>query len=235
MLGDSLRRRQGPRKPPHKRRLRGALEGVWNRPLSWGWGRWALTVVVLAGVCFGVGYLLALYVLFPVPAEAAAGVPMPDVVGHTLDDARVAVEKAGLTVGALDTLNGRRAPGTVLAQAPLPGQQLRAGAAVTLAVSGASVPVSVPPLRGMSRADAVALLDSMGLVVASTQGLSPLPVGQVAESAPEAGAAVAPGDTVHLTVSAGPPAIPAPTPGLDTTPQLGRPGAGLSGGEGHGS
>lgn len=238
MLGDSLRRRKGsggkPPRPPKSRRGRGL--GGWRGwggsggPLGWGPGRWALTVVALIGVCFGVGYLLALYVLFPVPAEAAAGVPMPDVVSHTLEQARATVEKAGLTIGALDTLNGSQAPGTVVAQAPLPGQQLRAGAAVDLAISAGPAPVRVPPLRGMTRADAVAMLDSLGLASASDGGLSPLPVGQIARSTPDAGAAVARGDTVHLTVSEGPPVIPTPTPGLDTTSQPVPPGGGMPGG-----
>lgn len=235
MLGDSMRRRQTTRKPRGPRRPRGGSGGGSGGPLSWGWGRWVLTVVVLVGVCFGVGYLLALYVLFPVPAEAAAGVPMPDVVGHTLAEARGAVEKAGLTIGGLDTLNGSQAPGTVLAQAPLPGQQLRAGAAVTLAISAGPAPVRVPPLRGMNRADATALLDSLGLASASTQNLSPLPVGQIVQSTPAAGAAVARGDTVQLTVSSGPPVVPTPVPGLDTMPQPAGPGVAGPAGEGRGS
>ncbi len=108
MLGDSLRRRQGPNKSPRPRKARRPRGGSgWL--FDWGWGRWVLTVLGLTAGCFGVGYLLALYVLFPVPAEAAAGVPMPNVVGQTLDEPRVVVEKAGLTVGALDTLNGSQA------------------------------------------------------------------------------------------------------------------------------
>ncbi len=233
MLGDSLRRRQGPNKSPRPRKARRPRGGSgWL--FDWGWGRWVLTVLGLTAGCFGVGYLLALYVLFPVPAEAAAGVPMPNVVGQTLDEARGVVEKAGLTVGALDTLNGSQAPGSVLAQAPLPGQQLRAGGTVTLAISDGPAPVRVPPVRGMSRADAVALLDSLGLNTAATRSLSPLPVGQVAQSTPAAGGAVARGDTVHLVVSQGPPLIPTPTTGLDTTPQPVLPGGGAAGGEGHG-
>lgn len=237
MLGDSMRRRQGSGKPQRPKRPKSDSKGFGGSwwPLDWGWGRWALTVVVLTGVCFGVGYLLALFVLFPVPAEAAAGVPTPDVVGHTLEDARGALVKAGLAVGTLDTLNGSEAPGTVLAQAPLPGQQLRGGATVTLSISAGLARVHVPPLRGMNRTDAVALLDSLGLHAMSTRNLSPLPVGQVVQSAPEAGAAVARGDTVRLTVSEGPPLVPAPMPGLDTTPQLQGFDAASPGGEGRGS
>jgi beta-lactam-binding protein with PASTA domain len=132
-------------------------------------------------------------------------------------------------------LNGSQAPGTVLAQAPLPGQQLRGGAAVTLAISGGVASVRVPPLRGMIQLDAVALLDSLGLATASARDLSPLPVGQVVQSTPEAGTPVARGDTIHLTVSEGPPLMPAPVPGLDTTPQPVGPGAGGPGEEGQGS
>jgi beta-lactam-binding protein with PASTA domain len=238
MLGDSLRRRQG---APKRKRLRlprlrlprrGGGSG--GGPLGWGWGRWVLTAIVLMGVCFGVGYLLALYVFFPVPAEAAAGVPAPDIVGHTLEEAGNAVGKVGLTVGPLDTLNSDQPAGTVLAQAPLPGQQLRAGAAMALAISAGPAAVRVPPLRGFDRADAVALLDSLGLSAASTQGLSPLPVGQVVQSTPAAGTSVARGDTVHLTVSIGAPVTQLPTPGLDTLPPPG-PGMVGVGGKGRGS
>lgn len=221
MLGDSLRRRQGDSK---RRRLRLRLPrftgGSGNGPLGWGWGRWVLTAVVLTGVCFGLGYVLALYVFFPVPAEAAAGVPAPDVVGRTLEEANMAVGKAGLVVGSLDTLNGERPVGTVLAQAPLPGQQLRAGAALALAISAGPAPVRVPPLRGMDRVDALALLDSLGLPATSARGMSALPVGQVVQSTPDAGTAVARGDTIHLTVSEGPPLARLPTPGFDTTSTL---------------
>jgi eukaryotic-like serine/threonine-protein kinase len=65
-------------------------------------------------------------------------VNVPDVIGRSIDDARLAIEQAGLVVGEV-TRDSGDAPGgipIVVSQSPAAGSQAPAGTAVTMRVSG---------------------------------------------------------------------------------------------------
>lgn len=64
--------------------------------------------------------------------------PVPDVVGRSLDEARAAIEAAGLSLGDVVSDSGDAAggPAVVVGQAPLGGNQAPRGSRVTLRVSG---------------------------------------------------------------------------------------------------
>jgi beta-lactam-binding protein with PASTA domain len=204
-LGDSLRRRrEGPpkgrkEKPRRGPRYRGSGGGI-------RWTTWLLAAVGVLVVSFGVGYLLSTQVLFPRPETAGTGIAVPTLYGEYRSEAEVAIREAGLVVGtvrdlpSMDTDSGR-----VLAQDPIPGQQLRRGAAVSFAVSAGPPRLRVPPVRGLGVGAARSMLESVGFVVELQQvRTDAVAEGLVARSEPEEGTARTLPAVITLVVSAGP-------------------------------
>lgn len=170
--------------------------------------RWLGIALALAGVAFGVGYLLSTQVLFPAPDTAGTGIPTPELYGLDVAEARERVAAAGLTVGAELPLSSLEAPaGEVLAQDPLPGQQLRRGAAVEITVSAGPPVLRIPPLVGLSDDEARGILEAVGFGVETEPTRSELPAGVVARLRPEAGTNQQLPATVTLLVSVGPPLV----------------------------
>lgn len=200
MLGDTLRRSQStskprPSRPPAPRR-RSRIT----------WRHWLLAVLLVPLVSFGVGYLLSTQVLFPAPETAGTGVPVPELYGMEWVDAQAAVESAGLAVGEIAELASMEAPeGEVLAQDPVPGQQLRPGGQVRLVVSAGPPSLTVPAVSGLGVSAARELLEASGFEVAVSQVASGLPEGVVARTDPPSGSPHALQATVTLLISAGPP------------------------------
>ncbi len=205
MLGDSLRRRKK-RRPKRKKetpeRAKPARREAGATP---DWARWLGFAVGVVLASFLIGYALAVFVLFPVPATASAGLTVPDVVGLPLDEAEREIATVGLTTTDPMWLAAAVDSGRVIAQSPLPGQHLREGASVQLAVSTGPAPVRIPPVRGMDHEQARALLEELGFEVSRRQAVAALPEGRVVATQPEVGTALHPPAPVLLTVSAGPP------------------------------
>lgn len=224
MLGDSLRRRRGTRHPaPPEERER---EPTDSRRYTW--AHWVVAgLVVLAG-SFGVGYLLSTQVLFPPPETAGTGVAVPSLYGEGRAEAEAAITGAGLVLGTVFELPSTEAErGEVLAQDPVPGQQLRRGAAVSLAVSSGPPVLRVPPVRGLGPGTARAMLESLGfdVEVRETEG-GDVPGGEVLASEPEGGTARTLPALVTLVVAPGPPMDTlAPLPDSLLAPGRGTPGA----------
>ncbi|HSJ23795.1 MAG TPA: PASTA domain-containing protein [Longimicrobiales bacterium] len=212
MLGDSVRRRQP------KRRASGA--GKPGRSSGGGAGRWKhllWAVPAALVVPFIIGYLLAVYVVFPPEEASGAGVPVPDLVGRTLVDAHAEMAIAGL--GALEVTelpHPSAAPGVVVAQSPLAGQQLRPSAGARIAVSRGRPQVLVPDVQGFAADRAEEMLRRAGfdVVVASEEDAAP--AGRVLRTDPVAGQERVLPAAVTLVVSAGPPPMAEP----DTLPDF---------------
>jgi eukaryotic-like serine/threonine-protein kinase len=212
MLGDSVRRRQGGRRPKTHRPSTG-------RPM---WRRWLPAALAAAIVPFAIGWALAVFVLFP-PAEAPGqGVIVPELVGRTVPDAQRELVTAML--GELESWqlpHPSRQPGTIIAQNPLPGQQLRPGARVQVAVSTGRPRGVVPDLAGFQADRAEGLLRRMGFSAHRRGEHSEAPVGRVLRLEPPPGSEHDLPAIVTLIVSEG---LPEPEPDLllppDTLPGL---------------
>ena len=133
MLGDSIKRRRGkvrtpkPGRPDRPGKRRGP---------AFSWGRWIGAALVILVGSFLVGFLLSTQVLFPRPETAGTGVPVPDLYGETQEQAEATLLALGLVVGEVREMKSMTTQaGRVLAQSPLPGQQLLPGAVVDLGVS----------------------------------------------------------------------------------------------------
>jgi len=198
MLGDSLRRRNPGargRAPAHTPRPRPGR----------GWAVWLPLAVAAAAVPFFVGYLFASVFLFPAPEAADTGVAVPAVKGMRLAEAQAALRSVGLgTVEVTQLPHPHAAEGVVTAQAPLPGQQLRPGSPVRVAISAGVPRVVVPDVVGFSADRAEGLLARLGFQVARQQQFSPEDSGRILRIEPRPGTEWPLPTTIHILVSLGP-------------------------------
>jgi eukaryotic-like serine/threonine-protein kinase len=142
-------------------------------------------------------------------------VEVPDVVGESADDARVALGDAGLRAGSVsEEENADEEPGTVLEQSPAAGEQVDGGSAVDLVVASAPPEVQVPDVVELPEDEARAELEAAGFVVEVQEEAvtSEDDVGVVLEQAPDAGEERAEGSTIEITVGALEEVTGTPTP-----------------------
>lgn len=208
MLGDSVRRRQPKRRAPRASNGRGGRN--WKRIIT------GLGVALI--VPFAVGYLVAVYVLFPPTEVSGSGTPMPDLIGQTTSEAQRALVAAGLGEMEITELPHPDVDaGTVIAQSPLPGQQLRPGADVRVALSSGPARVMVPDVLGFSADRAESMLTRAGFEVTRSLEESPASAGRVIRTDPEPGQPRTLPSSVTIIVSSGPPAVPEPGVFPDTS------------------
>jgi beta-lactam-binding protein with PASTA domain len=133
----------------------------------------------------------------------ATGVRVPNLSGLAAQDARQAVAQLGLSFEDGEAENDAAPPDRVFEQQPAAGTAVARGSRVraTLAVP---VPVTVPNVRGLPRAEAERTLTARRLTsTAVDDGASTEPPDRVIGQTPAAGAMVRPGTSVRLTVATG--------------------------------
>ena len=163
---------------------------------------------------FVIGYAVAARVLFPPLPEPVDGIMVPDLTGLIVEEADRKLQPLGLVRGGVvEIAHPSQPPGIVVAQSPLPGQQLRNGGTVRVAVSGGLPRVQVPNVIGFDAARATTVLTQLGLTAEQRTELSDRPAGTVLRVVPEPGQMQPLPGRVLLIVSLGPPAAPPP----DTT------------------
>ena len=140
-------------------------------------------------------------------------VPVPNLVGQSVDAAKAALTAVGLglTVAAQRPIPGTPA-GIVVAQDPAAGTSIVVGTAVSVTVSAMDPSVEVPDVRQQSSANAQALLGQVSLRLQVTGSQSTVQAaGFVLTQDPVAGSRVPTGSAVSVVMSAG---------GLVVVPQL---------------
>jgi eukaryotic-like serine/threonine-protein kinase len=147
-----------------------------------------------------------------VPSLGPPPVPVPSVVGKTLDEARSLLEDAHLQVGSVERVFDDTAPaGQVLSQRPTDGKA-PTGSRVDLTVSKGHAPVAVPHVVGKTKARAEAALRAAGFkVVVQTAFSDEIDRDVVISVDPDEGAEAPFESTVTLTVSLGPEEFAAPS------------------------
>lgn len=202
MLGDSVRRRL-PASRPWRRsgRERPGGDGGGIR-----WRFWIPALVSALGLPFAIGYMVAVFLLFPPREVRGAGIEVPRLIGLELDRAREDARAAGLGDLEVTRLPHQDRPaGIVTAQSPLEGQELRAGATVRVAVSAGRPRVAIPDVIGFSADRAEGLLTRLGFGVVRIDEESTVERDRVTWVDPAPGAVRALPSTVSLMVSTGPP------------------------------
>lgn len=173
-------------------------------------GRLVLKVVGVGIAAFALGYLLVALLFFPGWGRDAI-VSVPDLRGRTLPAAERLAGAAGLEVERGSALAHPTVPeGAVLAQTPLPGQEVTRGAEVTVIVSTGPERRPVPDVTQLSGEQAVRLLRQTGFSIRIRRVPGEQPAGRVLGVTPTAGTPVAIPGTVELTLSAGPPLVAVP-------------------------
>ena len=113
---------------------------------------------------FVIGYAVASRILFPPLPEPENGIVVPDLTGTMGEEADRELRPLGLQRGDIvEFAHPSQPPGIIIAQDPLPGQQMRQGGVVQVAVSAGLPRVQVPNVVGFDVARATAVLSELGL------------------------------------------------------------------------
>jgi beta-lactam-binding protein with PASTA domain/tRNA A-37 threonylcarbamoyl transferase component Bud32 len=145
-------------------------------------------------------------------------VAIPDVDGETEDNARSAIEAAGLRVGKVTEEESDEDPGTVIAQSPAAGKNVAKGSAVDLTVAKA---VKVPDVVDETEEDATKALEDAGFTVRVRDRATTTEEedGVVLEQSPEGDEERPKGSRVTIIVGRFGTATPSPTASPTTTPE----------------
>lgn len=207
-LGSSIRRRRG----RGRKRRRVTLETWWHTVRSYrpSLGTWGVVASMLL-VGFGLGYVLATRVLFPLPPRPRDLFEIPDVRGVDRAAALRTIQAVGLHMAVVDSFShpmGVR--GEVLGQSPLAGQLSVAGDTVNVTLSLGPVRRPVPDVVRLRAGVARNVLEASGFTVAVDSLVANLPAGRVVKVLPEPGTEVDLPMEVRIAVSTGPPLVAMP-------------------------
>lgn len=138
---------------------------------------------------------------------------VPEMAGLAEPTAAASLVAAGFDVGEVTRqFSSSVAEGEVIATTPAAGETVPAGTPVGLVVSQGPEPVTVPPVTGLPEEEALSTLEDAGLigeVVPEPVNDVEVPAGSVLSQTPADGQ-LRPGETVMLTLSAGPRIIEVP-------------------------
>lgn len=145
---------------------------------------------------------------------------VPQIIGLTPQQARIAIENAGFQMGRTLELPSDYPRGTVFLAEPAPGTQIDLPAEVHFTVSAGPATVQVPDLVGRTVPDARSALEQIGLRIGSVgRDTSSIQIeNTVLRQSPPAGAKVSAGATIGIVISRFPP--PQPLPSLPTLDSL---------------
>ena len=126
-------------------------------------------------------------------------VKLPELAGTGVDEATATLESEGLVVTVTEEFSTAYSAGVVISSTPAAGEKVDVGGTVALVVSKGPPPVEVPYLIDMFREDAVALIESLGLVANVQEGPF-TPLNRVINQDPNAGNFIPLGSTVTITI-----------------------------------
>lgn len=134
-----------------------------------------------------------------------AAATVPSVQGRDRSSAMSAVRTAALDPKVSEAFDEKVARGVVISVDPGPGTTLRRGADVTLVVSKGPERYAVPPVVGMTLAEATVRIEAVNLTVGKVSKAfdDKVPNGQVVSAKPGPGASLKKSTAVALTVSKG--------------------------------
>ncbi len=143
---------------------------------------------------------------------------VPQLIYMTQQQAKVAIENTGLTMGTVTEKMSDQQRGFVVESNPPAGAKLGLPATVDIVVSRGPASLPVPDLRGRTLAEARSMLETMGLRVGgvSRDTSSITPENTIIGQIPAAGQNVGSGGAVNLRISRFPPPTTPPSLAPDT-------------------
>ncbi|HJU97853.1 MAG TPA: Stk1 family PASTA domain-containing Ser/Thr kinase [Jiangellaceae bacterium] len=139
-------------------------------------------------------------------ARAPEQIAVPSVIGRSLEDARAAIEDAGLVLGNVESRESDRPQNEVLETDPSGGTMVDQGSTVNVAISAGQATVEVPDVTGDQQGAAEATLRQQGFnVIVQPEETCDEDQGVVFAQDPEGGTEVSPGANVVIRVAQPPP------------------------------
>ncbi|MGQ4536646.1 Stk1 family PASTA domain-containing Ser/Thr kinase [Dermabacteraceae bacterium P13264] len=158
------------------------------------------TLIGLAAVS-----LLAFSVWWLWPSRGPEQVQIPAVAGLSVQDARKALETDGLVAKIVEKESNEVDKGRVINSDPAQGAKVNKGATVTLSVSSGPANVTVPDIKGKTRAEAEQLLSEAGLVpmFQGAENVKDVEKDHVTRSEPGAGSTARHGERILFWTASG--------------------------------
>lgn len=168
-------------------------------PAAWIWTGVAVLAVVIISLFF---WIVTIQPGNEVPSTARV---VPSVTGQTYEAANSALAEADLDAVRRDEASDTVAEGHVIRTVPAAGVGVTVGQEVTLYVSTGAETTPVPPVEGLSEADARASIEAAGLKVGqiTSRSVPGKAEGTVISSSPLAEESVIVGSTVNLVTATG--------------------------------
>jgi eukaryotic-like serine/threonine-protein kinase len=148
-----------------------------------------------------------------IPSLGPRPVPVPDVGGRTLPEAREQLRDAGLHVGKVKKeYDERLDEGLVVRQSVEGDAEAPIGSDIDLVISKGPTPVPVPKVVGLEQSEATAALEGEGFLASVSEEFSErVDKGVVISQTPAQGTKYQPGNSVSIVVSKGPPEFAMPS------------------------
>jgi serine/threonine-protein kinase len=159
---------------------------------------------VLLGLATVAVFVISLLLVKSLFKGGGTQVPVPEVRGKTVAEARDILTQAGLKLGEVKQVFSAKPVGIIVDQEPLAKFPLPSGGSVDVSVSKGIEKVVVPDVTGQSLDDARAALEARGLKVGNiVEKEQTGPPGRVLSSDPVPGTSLPKGSAVNLTVISG--------------------------------
>lgn len=146
--------------------------------------------------------------------NATSGVKIPNLVGHTQDDARQMLQSARLQLGNVARdFSSTVTKGLVASQNPEAGSRVSKNMRIDIVISSGPALVLVPDCRGLSQSQSEALIKQANLKVGtvSDEFSSTAAAGKVSSQSPDPDSRVAEGAAINLALSKGPELVTVPS------------------------
>ena len=158
-----------------------------------------IIVIVLAlmlGITFGSGLI---------GGSKVKNVTIPNIVGMLTDDATKELEKVGLKINIIETVESDKEEGTILEMSPEAHGTAKKGDTINVKVSGGLEKITVPDLRDREINYIKDFLEQKGLKYNITEEYSnSVEYGYLIKQSPDKGTEVPTGTIIELTISKGP-------------------------------
>jgi serine/threonine-protein kinase len=185
-------------------------------PWIWLAGLLGLVILVVVGFLF----FRILTADGPATTPGPGTVTLPSFIDQSFDSASATAQQLGVVLEPTYVKRNDRAEGTIVSQDPTAGNEVDGGSTVKVEVVSGKDLVAVPPLVGLTEADAIRAITAAGLTLGvRTESYDPgIPAGSIIGTTLPAGLEVPTGTAIDYEVSKGPEPTPSPTPTPTPTP-----------------
>jgi serine/threonine-protein kinase len=185
-------------------------------PWIWLAGLLGLVILVVVGFLF----FRILTADGPATTPGPGTVTLPSFIDQSFDSASATAQQLGVVLEPTYVKRNDRAEGTIVSQDPTAGNEVDGGSTVKVEVVSGKDLVAVPPLVGLTEADAIRAITAAGLTLGvRTESYDPgIPAGSIIGTTLPAGLEVPTGTAIDYEVSKGPEPTPSPTPSPTPTP-----------------